>query len=539
MDDADLELLTSLKRQADEVRDELQLLIPQIAEARRAYFKSREEQSKHTLLAIEQRGVILNDRMVDIVTRMQGVLGLSDEDFKAVERQHRTGDSVPRERREQLTVDKVESSGTVQDLLAASFERLVSMVDAHRVKEYAALPAPHLYGPTGNFPLSLVRGIRPESEYPSIHRFAQAITVARDCLEENPLYDHFAGAMLVPQIAQLAARLETLRDIPGALKRIKSLWRGASGEVDSTIFELLVGAACALKGRSVEFLDTDSSKTPDLMCHDPYPLAIECKRKRSLSVYEIEEEKCMRALFVRLEQAAQPAGMWGRFVLVLSVEAQYAAVDDIVKCLMMQRYAGGGGRLVDYAWGKVAYYEASARLVLPRPTRLYSPNMLQAGFDWNSDLADFDGLICRVSNAREPVVDCLERPLALLWSNLSEQALKKRSWGPMSVLKEALEQVPAGDFGIAYVAYQEGAREEMADSRTFGFSQWIKEFSHRDEIRVPLCKLVRLYPRALAEGGPDLIESTMNFVADYSDDVLPTLFPSRVFTGSEHRGELA
>lgn len=533
MEDADVARFAALKREADEVRDELQLLIPQIAEARRAYFKLRDEKSSRALEAIQQRGGVLGDRFKDIVTRMQGAAGLSDEVLEAVERQGRTGDGVPRERREQLTVDKVDSSGYLQDLLASSFEHLVSLVDVHRIKEYAAAPPSRLIGQTGTIPLSLVRGIRPESEYPSIHRFGQAIEVAREFLEENPLYDHFAGAMLVPQIAQLAARLDALRDIPGASKRVKSLWRGPSGEVDSTIFELLVGAACALRGRAVEFLDTGSSKTPDLMCHDPYPMAIECKRKRSLSGYEIEEEKCMRALFERLEQAADQAGMWGRFVLVLSVEAQHAPVDDLVKCLMIQRYAGGDGRLVDYEWGTVGYYEAPARIDLAGPTRIYSPNMLQAGFGWNSDLAEFDGLICRVSNAQEAVTDCLERPLALLWSNHSQQALKKRSWGPMSVLNEALDQIPAGDFGIVYVAYQEGAREEMADRRTFGFAQWVKELTHRSEIRVPLCKLVRLYPRALAEGGPDLIESTMNFVADYSDDVLPALFPSRVFTGNE------
>jgi hypothetical protein len=120
--------------------------------------------------------------------------------------------------------------------------------------------------------------------------------------------------------------------------------------------------------------------------------------------------------------------------------------------------------------------------------------------------------------------------MALLWTNVSEQAQKKRSWGPMSVLREAVEQVPAGDFGAVYVAYQDGAREEMADRRTDGFSDWLKGFGHKADIRVPFCKLVRLYPRALNEGGPDLIESTMTFKAEFCDEVLPTLFPSRVFT---------
>lgn len=529
-DDAQEAQFGLLRGQADAVRDELQRLIPLVAVARRAYFKSRSDQTRGDLVAIEQRAAALDARFADIVRQMQTVVGVSDEQLDALERQDRSGDPVARVRREQLTVDKVDTSASIQTLLGASFEKLLSMVDPHRRKQYEGLPTPRLIDPVADVPLSLVRGIRPESEHPKIHRFAQAILVARDFLDENLLYDHFAGAMLVPQIARLGERLEVLRDVPGATKRVKSLWRRASGEVDSTIFELLVGAGCASKGRSVEFLDADSSKTPDLMCHDPYPLVIECKRKRALSDYEVEEEKCMRALFLRLEVAARSAGMWGRFVLVLSVDAQHAPLDEIVACLMRQRYAGGRGTFIDYAWGKVAYQESPARIDLPRATRLYSPNMLQAAFDWNSDLAEFDGLLCRVSNSREPVVDSADRPVALLWSNVSEQALKKRSWGPMSVLTEALDQVPAGDFGIVYVAYQEGAREEMADRRTFGFADWLKEVRHRNEIRVPLCKLVRLYPRALGDGVPDLIENTIDFLADYSDTVLPTLFPSTVFT---------
>lgn len=54
---------------------------------------------------------------------------------------------------------------------------------------------------------------------------------------------------------------------------------------------------------------------------------------------------------------------------------------------------------------------------------------------------------------------------------------------------------------------------------------------HRNDIRVPLVVLIRLYPRALEHGQPDLIESAMQFVASYGDDALPELFPATVFTG--------
>lgn len=236
----------------------------------------------------------------------------------------------------------------------------------------------------------------------------------------------------------------------------------------------------------------------------------------------------MRTLYLRLETAARAAGVWGRFHLILRVECTEALLDDVVAKLMQQRFAGA--KPVDYDWGSVAFVETAGRVDMPRPTPLYSPNMLGKVFGWNTDLQRFDGLLCRISNDDGPVVDRADHPVGLLWTNLSEQALKKRSWGPMSVVSEALEQIPAGDFGIVYVAYQDGTREETANSRLAGFSDWLHEMAHRSDIRVPVCKLVRLFPRALGDGRPDLIESTVEYKAQYADDVLPSIYPSRVFT---------
>jgi hypothetical protein len=143
------------------------------------------------------------------------------------------------------------------------------------------------------------------------------------------------------------------------------------------------------------------------------------------------------------------------------------------------------------------------------------------------DLAEWGGLVCRVRNHAESIVDVVEEPVGLLWANNSEQAIKKRSWGPMSTLDEAIEQIAPGEFGVPYFAYQEGARSAIADMRTFNFSE-LKECSHPANIRVPLARIVRLYPRPLNHGAPDLIESSMSFIPDYADDSRPGLFPSTV-----------
>ena len=159
---------------------------------------------------------------------------------------------------------------------------------------------------------------------------------------------------------------------------------------------------------------------------------------------------------------------------------------------------------------------------------MYSPVLLNALFAWNSDLAEWDGLVCRVGNHAESIVNIAEEPVGLLWVNSSEQAIKKRSWGPMSTLNEAIEQIPPGEFGIPFIAYQEGARSKIADMRTFNFTEWLKGCSHPANIRVPLGRIFRLYPRPLEHGAPDFIESSMSFIPDYGDDVLPGMFPSTV-----------
>lgn len=473
--------LRALMDEGAAVRAELDALIPDVAAARRAFFKDRlDAGARAALEAVEGRAGELHRQVVDIQARMMTAAGVTDADIQAFLGGRGTADQPARDRRDDLTAEKVKPGADTLRLLEASFDRLLAVVGPKVLEEYQRLQMPRLHGTPTNQPLSLVRGVRPDSESPGIHRFGQAIRAAQGWLAQDPSYDHFGGALLVPQVARLADRLDAIHGMPGAARRLRSLWRGPSKEVDSTIFELLVGDGCASRGRQARFLDTGSTKTPDLMCEHPYPLAIECKRKRSLSDYEIAEEGHMRALFLRLEAEARKAGMWGNFLVQLSVEASEAPVDEIVAKLIQQRFAGGRGRRVQYAWGTVAYFENRARVDLPGETRLYSPNMLEEVFGWNTDLPEFDGLVCRVSNDREPRVAEARHPVALLWSNHSAQALKKRAWGPGSVVTDALAQVPSGDFGIIYVAYQEGAREKMADGRTDGFKEWMSAMEHRN-----------------------------------------------------------
>jgi hypothetical protein len=114
----------------------------------------------------------------------------------------------------------------------------------------------------------------------------------------------------------------------------------------------------------------------------------------------------------------------------------------------------------------------------------------------------------------------------------TKKALAKRSWDPSSVFLGATTQIPPGEFGIIYVAYQEGTRAEIADLRTEGFLDRIRgEWDHPASIRIPIAFLTRLYPRTLDDGTPDLIESPIRLYGELHADVLLLEdFPANVFT---------
>ncbi|WP_211442440.1 hypothetical protein [Collimonas humicola] len=529
LNDDNKNALQALTTEADAAKRELESIMRGIADARRIFARNPSDESRRKMEEQEKEGSAANDRFNKIVESMATLLELTEEELEATDATETSGDDPPRYHREQLTADQVAPTGEdVGVLLARSFDRLLRLIPKSTLSEYQAseLDAPWLKGTNGL--ISIVKGVAPESEYPQKHRFAQCVGESRAWLMNAPGYDMFAGASLIPQIARLAERLDVLLEIPGAKKRVRSLWQGSSRDVDSTMFELLVAAGCAAKGRSVEFLEPSGEKTPDLRCHDPYPLVIECKRKRVLTEYELIEERAMRELFGKLDARAREAGMWGTFSLHLSVESRAAPVDEIITCLLQMRFASDSNGRAIYSWGTATYTESDRLVNIGCQTRMYSPMMLNAVFDWNSDLAEWDGLVCRVGNYEESVVDMAEEPVGLLWTNSSEQAIKKRSWGPMSTLREAIEQIPPGEFGIPYVAYQEGARSAIADMRTFNFAEWLKESSHPANIRVPFARIFRLYPRPLEHGAPDFIESSMNFIPDYGDNILPGLFPSTV-----------
>lgn len=379
--------------------------------------------------------------------------------------------------------------------------------------------------------LSLTKGTSREAEFPDIHRLRQAIYVADDYVKSVPTFDHFAAPMLIATLLQFADALKVLKSVKGASERIQRLWAGPSNEVDSVFMEILTASACASKGRDIEFITEASEKTPDIRCYDPFPIVIKCKRQRAISDYELDEESVMRQIFVRLRAEARSSGVSGRFRPNLEVEATAIDPSEIATALVALRTVSNPERVKRHPWGFISFEELPSSVSLSRPTRLYSPNLLREVFLWNSDIATYDGLCCTYANASDLVNDRVVGPLALIWNNSSEAAIRKRSWAPNNLFASAFDQIPLGEDGIIYVALHEGARAEMADRRVQAFQDRLKDFNHRAGIRVPIAILSRLLPRALVDGRPDLIENGLQLYSNlYGDPDLFSMFPTLIFT---------
>jgi hypothetical protein len=121
---------------------------------------------------------------------------------------------------------------------------------------------------------------------------------------------------------------------------------------------------------------------------------------------------------------------------------------------------------------------------------------------------------------------CVEQP--------SEIAIRRRAWSPLDLFGDAVNQITPGEFAIIYLAYHEGARAETANRRLDGFLSRAKdEWYHPASIRIPISFLIRLYPRTIKGGLPDLIESTVpRYAGAYHDGRLAEDFPATVFTAS-------
>lgn len=507
-------------------------LIARIADLRRqAYQSNREPGVMAALERAEEEARIANDeygRLVDQITRESGI---PEELLVQLERASIPSDPVNRRPRAAVTIDALAPTGWLEGEVQKALELLVpkldhSWLDAQGKRGYRLEPD------FLNEPLAFIRGVRMKSERRAVHRFAQHVLVARDFLNQEATYDWFAGALMVPQTAALGMKFRSLSEVSGDVgDRISALWRLPSDQTDSTIYELLVAASCAEAGRRAEFLRAGQVKTPDLRIHDyPFPLVVECKRKRQLTDVDVADNRVFDTLYRLLRPACLSRGMTGVVTLRLTVASETLPLADVTEAATRQRLVPNPHHAIQYEWGAISWIPKPRRIPVP-PTRLYSPLFLNVVFGWEMDLPVHDGIICQVRSPRSVLVDEARDPLALVWSNENSTVIVRNARAATALFASGIRQIPPGEVGLVYVCFQESDRESVADDRTEFLQRQLHNWTHEWQIRVPATVMTRIIPRPLGHGAPDLVETGLQFYSAVTGS--PKWFgdfPSKVFT---------
>ena len=350
---------------------------------------------------------------------------------------------------------------------------------------------------------------------PALHKFANYLVAANHHIRKEPFLDTSTAARAIPQICSLGFSLETLKEVKGADTKLKQLFRAPGTETDSRIFELLVAAAFARMGHDVGFIEeTAQAKTPDLRLYDkPVPMVIECKRKQPLNDYEHREFSVMREVFTLLHAERMELGLVGELAIEFKQEITNLSAADIVQSVRDMTTALSPYVVHEAEWGTLNLRPGPVSQDL-EPTRLYSPDFLASVFGTDLELEEFDGICAVAENARFPEVERAELPFLFKWTSDSPDALQRKVQTIKTLWVEAVDQIPTGEMGLIYLAYEEGHRPSLADARTDA----IRELSDtiyfkRSGIGVPMTVISRLYPNVVFEGRPDFIESTVPLAA--------------------------
>jgi hypothetical protein len=425
---------------------------------------------------------------------------------------------------------KLLPTASFDDILPFALENILSHINPNWLREEAEkgfqLDEQYL-----REPLQVVWGKRiyPSSKKPQA--FAHALLLCKDHIERKDELDFWALPMMAAEIATLGTRIDQIQELgEEATNRLKRLPVTEDEEVSSTIFEILVGLACLKKGLVLEMLPADRSrKTPEYRIHNfSVPAVIECKRRRTFSHVYLEAKKANR-LFLSVLPYLQN----NKYHVKISVDffnnpfnIQEAEFKNIVLDLLP---SASDGEVISKSWGRVEVNNLPQTMDFSR-TRLYSPYYLEKVFGYNENLGNWDGLICVVDSPLKVIVDKARNPNCLQWRSLGDQARQKKARGVAQLISKALNQIPAGEMGIVYICYEEGGLDIIADSRTERIINELAGWKHRWTINIPLIVISRLYPRALGVGVPDLVESSLLFLAGSADKIFLAQFPNLIFT---------
>jgi hypothetical protein len=476
---------------------------------------------------------VLHDLLGAELQELQQEAGIPDEDIELAEKLR-----LPRLEKRHFLRDilAIPSTDDLDELAADGLERLLSLQDPAWLRSQSDMP----YRLGTEFmasPLHLVSGTRAPREHGAggPQRFARMLLTCLDHLAKRDDLDFFAASLFVPEVAMLGCGLDELMELgPEATSKLGRLPTMTDGEVCSTIYELLVGAACVRRGMRIEMLKGDKSKkTPDFRVHSlGVPAVVECKRRHGLTEYEAKEAHHVATLYDGIRTFLRERR------LHVSIEVKFSSEVFDVDCgsfreqmaVALQSSAEGYER--ELPWGSIRSGKLRYIYQFP-PTRLFSPIYLDRVFDWSQRQEEWDGIICEAESPPAISLCTAVSPRCLKWVSLSDKAILKKSRGVTSLWGDAVRQIPDGETGFVYIAYTEGARPELADARTKYIMNRCHDWYHRWSVMVPLTVINRVYPLSKGPGMPDLVENAMPMSPE-GDESYMAMFPTLVFVPRPH-----
>lgn len=435
--------------------------------------------------------------------------------------------------RDALTTTTVPPSRDIDEMLPEALENLLTLVPpswwAHQQSLLRTVERRSVLQP-----LILCGRERWPMGFPGLHKFANYLLAAQDHLGKEPFLDTYTAARSIAPLCTLGLSLDVLKEVKGAESKLRSLYRGPSAETNSTIFELLVAAAFARMGHDVSFIqETGQKKTPDLRLHGAgVPTVIECKCRQPLNDYEIREFAVMREVFSAVCAERKKLGLVGELTIEFKEEIVDLAVSSIVDEIRGIATTFSPRWSKEVSWGSIDFRPVEVSQEFER-TRLYSPDFLGRVFGTDLEMDEFDGLCAVAENDSYPEVERAELPFMLKWASNSPDARERKLQTIRNLWVEAVDQIPTGEMGLIYLAYEEGHRPSLADARTNAIRKLANTvYFNRRAITVAMTVISRLLPNVVFEGRPDFIESTIPLAEGGWDNYIywTRAMPTRIFT---------
>ena len=435
--------------------------------------------------------------------------------------------------RRDLTTQTVPPSRYIDEMLPQALENLLSVVPPSWWAYQQSLVNEE-QRKTVTQPLLLCGRERWPMGLPALHRFANYLLAIRDNLAKEPFLDTYTAARAIMPLYNLSLSLEALREVKGAQSKLRDLYRKPDAATDSIIFELLVASAFARMGHDVSFIDeTPDKKTPDLRLYGkPIPIVIECKRRQPLNDYEKGEFSVIREVFAQLCAERKALGLFGELTIDFTSEIVNLPPAGIAESVRDATNSLSPYAAKETEWGTIHLRPVEVSQEFER-TRLYSPDFLERVFGTNLELDEFDGICAVAANDSYPEVERAEFPFLLKWTSNSPTALERKLQTIKSLWVEAVDQIPTGEAGLIYLAYEEGHRPSLADARTDAIRDLTKTiYFERRAISISMTVISRLFPNVIYEGRPDFIESSIPLVEGEKDsyDFWTQEMPTRLFT---------